>query len=482
MSVSHKIAVNTLSAFGGRVVSGALGLVSIGFITRALGQEGFGEYSTVLAYLALFMILADLGLQALLTREISRSHEGARAEEEITSNFFTFRLFGSLFFLLLGFLIVFFLPYSQAVKLGAGVGMSGFFFLSLSQLLLAVFQKHFAMHLAALAEVLGRGAQLFIVFFVFKASGGLLWFLFAMSAASLVIFLFHWYFAARYVKIRLSFNFERMWEIIRTTWPIALSLVFTLVYFKIDTILLSLLKPPADVGIYGVAYRVLEGLIFFPAIFAGILMPILSKEATENLTQFKKTFEKSVRVILIFAAPLTGAGIVLAYSIARALGGEEFLAAGAPLQPLFIAIGLIFLGNILGRAVIALDLQKRALLVYFFGMVFNVALNLLLIPKYTYMGAAWATAFTELLITLFLFVLIWQKTKALFEIQGILKIALSAVLMTGALFWLAHPVAAPLSPLGLVGVMVLGGGIYFGALYAMGGVKRQEIHSLFKGG
>jgi O-antigen/teichoic acid export membrane protein len=409
MSVSRKIAVNTLSAFAGRIVSGALGLVSIGFITRALGREGFGEYSTVLAYLALFMILADLGLQALLTREMARVREGARGEEEeVTSNFFTFRLFTSLFFLLLGFLIVFFLPYSTAVKLGAGVGMSGFFFLSLSQLLLSVFQKYFAMHLAALAEVLGRGAQLLIVFLVFKAEGGLLWFLFAMSAASLVIFLFHWYFASRYIKIRLRFKFERMWNIVRTTWPIAVSLVFTLVYFKIDTILLSLLKPQTDVGIYGVAYRVLEGLIFFPAIFAGIVMPILSKEAAENIAQFKKVFEKSVRVILLFAVPLMGGGAVLAYSIARALGGKEFIAAGAPLQPLFLAIGLIFLGNILGRGVIALDLQKRAVLVYFFGMIFNVALNLFLIPKYTYMGAAWATAFTELLVTLSLFFLIWQ--------------------------------------------------------------------------
>ncbi|MBI3273552.1 MAG: polysaccharide biosynthesis protein [Candidatus Colwellbacteria bacterium] len=175
-----------------------------------------------------------------------------------------------------------------------------------------------------------------------------------------------------------------------------------------------------------------------------------------------------------------GGGIVLAYSIARALGGEEFIEAGAPLQPLFVAIGLIFLGNILGRAVIALDLQKKALFVYFLGMVFNVALNLLLIPKYTYMGAAWATTFTELLITLFLFTLIWQKTKALFEVQGTLKVVLSAAVMTGGLFWLAHPLTTPLSPLGLLGVMILGGVIYFGVLYAARGITKEEILGVFR--
>ena len=87
---------------------------------------------------------------------------------------------------------------------------------------------------------------------------------------------------------------------------------------------------------------------------------------------------------------------MLAYSISNLIGGKEFLVAGAPMQALFIATGIIFFGNIFGRAVIALDLQKKAVFADLFGIVFNVVLNLFIFPKFTYMGAAWSEVVTDL--------------------------------------------------------------------------------------
>ena len=152
MSLSSKIVSNTLISYAGRAVSIAFALIIVGLITRSLGQEGFGEYVTVLAFLSLFVILADLGLHSLMTREISREEDSGPA---------------SLFFLLFGFGAAFLFPYTIEVKLGIGIGALGFFFLSVHQLLLGVFQKHLAMHLAALAEIAGRGAQLLFVFLIY---------------------------------------------------------------------------------------------------------------------------------------------------------------------------------------------------------------------------------------------------------------------------------------------------------------------------
>ena len=140
------------------------------------------------------------------------------------------------------------------------------------------------------AEVVGRGVQLALVYLVFiKGIGGdsahtnnFFLFIAIMSVASFIIFYSTFLFARRYIKIGLRFDFAYWGKIIKTTWPIALSIVLTLIYFKIDTIFLSLMKPAADVGIYGVAYRVLEVLIFFPAIFSGIMMPLLSRNAVTD--------------------------------------------------------------------------------------------------------------------------------------------------------------------------------------------------------
>ena len=145
-----------------------------------------------------------------------------------------------------------------------------------------------------------------------------------------------------------------------------------------------------------------------------------------------------------------------------------------------MVIGIIFFGNILGRAVIALDLQKKAVFAYLLGVVLNVVLNLIFIPSYTYMGAAWTTVITELLVVAFLFWLVWRKTKVSFDIRGITKAAFAAAVMSGVLLVFVSPITAPLSALGLGAVMALGAGIYFGVLYAVGGINKQEVSEILR--
>lgn len=489
MSLFKKIALNTLVSYAGRIVGSALALVAVGIMTRSLGRAGFGGYTTAVAYLSLFVIFADFGLQSLMTREISKS---AGDVSKISGNFFTLRLVSSLIFLLAGVLASTFFPYSQAVKAAIAIGAVGYFFLSASQLILSVFQRYLAMHLEAIAQIAGRATQLGLVYLIYTQYAGsppfaegyggaqptshiLLLFIGAMSVASGVIFVLMFVFARRYIKFGFGFDFSYWKSIIKTTWPIALSIVLTLVYFKIDTIFLSLMKPEADVGIYGVSYKILESLIFFPAMFSGIMMPFLSRNAIINMEQFKVIFQRSMRAISIFAFPVMAGGWALSYSVANIIGGNEFLAAGAPMQPLFLATGIIFFGNILGRAIIALDLQKKAVLAYLSGVLLNILLNLIFIPKYTYMGAAWTTVITEFFVVLFLFYLVRKYAGVSLGVLNMAKAAFAAALMGIILFMFLSPITVPVSFLNIAAFTILGAIIYFGILLAVKGVSVNEL-------
>ena len=72
MSTPRKIAYNVVFSAAAKMAGTVLALVGIGFITRYLGKDGFGDYSTVLAFFFFFGALADLGLYSISTREISR--------------------------------------------------------------------------------------------------------------------------------------------------------------------------------------------------------------------------------------------------------------------------------------------------------------------------------------------------------------------------------------------------------------------------
>src|SRR3989339_346134 len=113
--LDRKIAYNSFVSSGARVVGLALSLITLGLVSRYLGQAGLGYYATVLAFLYFFTILSDLGLYSICLREISRP--GAD-EAKIFSNAFTLRFFAGLVTFGLAPLIVLFFPYSSEIKLG----------------------------------------------------------------------------------------------------------------------------------------------------------------------------------------------------------------------------------------------------------------------------------------------------------------------------------------------------------------------------
>lgn len=476
MTLVSKIAYNTAVSTGARVIGVALSLVGIGFIARYLGQEGFGSYALILAFLAIFNILADLGLYTLMTREISRPNAD---EKKIASNIFTLRIAVLLVFLSLAFILVWLFPYPLQVKIGVAIGAVAFLFLSASQVLMGIFQKYLRTDRAALAEVVGRAIQLGLVIFFIHLDLGLLVILVALIVSAISIFILNFFFARKYIPLCLAFDFSYWKKLLKVALPIAISIVFVLIYFKIDSIFLSLgfinrssVSPISDVGIYNIAYKVLEGLIFFPAMFVGLIMPLLSKFAFSNRNQFKKIFQKTLDILIIFIVPVIIGLLILSLPIVTLIGGKEFNVSAPVLQILAFAIGIIFLGNLFGHGIIALDKQKIGAWIYFGGMIFNVVANLIFIPKYSYLGAAATTVFTEFLVTALLLYLIYKTINYFPSFKIVFKVAFAGIVMGGFLYYFQS--------WNLFLLIGLGGIIYIAIFYLIKGITKEEVLMLVR--
>jgi O-antigen/teichoic acid export membrane protein len=476
MTVIKKIAYNTVFSAGARIIAVALSLFSLGIIARYLGKEGFGDYSLILSFLYVFNILADLGLYSLMTREISRP--GAD-ERKIASNIFTLRIVALFVFLALAISLVWLFPYTERVKLGVVIASFGYLFLSASQVLMGIFQKYLKIDRAGLADIVGRLVQLglVIIFVYFKL--GLFWLLVSLNISCIVNFFLNWIFAKKCVRFGLAFDFSFWKTIIKEALPIAASIVLTLVYFKFDTIFLSIrainrssLNPMADVGVYNIAYKILEGLIFFPSMFVGLIMPILSRFAVSDKEQFKRVFQKTFDVLIIFIVPVVIGLLVLSMPIVVLIGGRDFADSASVLKVLSIAVGLIFFGNLFGSSIIALNKQKIGAYIYLSGMIFNIITNLIFIPKYSYFGAAWTTVTTELLVTILMFWLIYRNIKYFPSFNVAMKSFFAGLIMFLFLYFLN----------GQNLFLLVGGGaiIYFAFLYLIKGITKEEVNLLIK--
>ena len=399
-SLSHNIGIAT----GGRIIVNLIGVVIVGMMARTLGPEGFGQYNAVFAYLFLFNVLADMGLYTLLVREISR--DGAD-ESGITSKLFTFRLVLIVASSMLAIIVALFLPYASVIRLGIILASLSVICSSLVQVLMGVFQKHLALQWASIADIATRLVQLLGIYLLISwRRAGVIPFIGVVVVAGFVQIFLTMLFAYRLVPFRLRIDIPYWRSMLGESLPIAVSLIFVLLYFKIDTVMLSLMKPAYDVGVYSVGYKVLEVVIFFPAMYIGLVMPLLSKFASDP-TQFKIIFKKAAGVLAWGAIPTIIGLIVFSKNIVDILGGADFVRDAAPvLVILSFAVGIIFFGNLGGNAIIALGIQRRGMWIYGAGAVFNIIANIIFIPRYSYTAAAWTTVATELLVTIGMFLLI----------------------------------------------------------------------------
>ena len=469
MSITRQIAKNTSVHVVGKIISLFLSLLAFAFIARHLGQAGFGQFTTVMAYLQAFAIFSDLGLYMIFIQMLS--HPGAD-EKKLAGNFFTLRIFSSFVLLALGVLVCLLIPqYSYLIKIGIAITAVTYLFGSVIQLLTGFFQKKLIMNRVVYAEVIGRACLVGLVVLVIWLNFGLLLILGAVVLAGFINFVLLYLFSQKFVRISFRFDILLWKNILKKSWPVGLSIILTTIYFKGDTIILSLFKSSQEVGIYGAAYRILEALIMLPPIFMGLVLPYLSRSwADKNYDVFKRIFQKSFDFFIIFILPIIIGVLFLAKPLMIFIAGHEFGISSGPLKILIFAVGLIFLGSLVTHAIIALEKQKAMLKFYFLSAVAAIIGYLIFIPRFSYWGAAYMTVVAEFLVTFFAFFIIWRTTKFLPSLNVLWRSVLASLIMGFVLYILTGTNLFILILLSII--------VYFVFLYIFKGISYKTIKQI----
>ncbi|MFC1613009.1 flippase [Patescibacteria group bacterium] len=468
MSLSHKIAKNTIIQILGKILSTILALFSIGLITRYLGPKGFGQYTIIIAFLSFFGILVDMGIYLTTLQMIS---EPGRDCQKIFSNGFTLRLTISVILLTLAPILALLFPYPDVVKKGIFVATFAFFFISLCQILHAIFQKELKMIEAEISEIIGKAIILGSIILATYYKLDLIFIMLCLVLGNFTHFIIKFIYSRKYIKIKLSFDKQIWKEIFFKSWPIALSIVFNLVYLRGDTIILSLFVSETQVGFYGASYKVLDVLTTLPIIFAGLMMPLFTVAwAEKNIGKLKKYLQTSFDIALMTSIPIILGTQFIATQVMTLVAGNEFMPSGKILKVLIIAVNMIFFGTIFGHFIVAINQQKLMLFGYLTTAILSLLGYLIFIPKFSYMGAAWVTVFSETLVSIIAITIIYQKTKISLNFKKCLKSLLSGILMVICLYFMR---GANLFIIILAGIIV-----YLIAMFAIGGIDKEMMQTL----
>ena len=476
MALAHKIARNTFIQIFGKIISTALGLFTLAYLTRYLGLSGYGEYTTIITFLGFMAMIADLGLTLVTANMIS---EPGADETRTINGLFTFRLFSALIFIGIGPLLIFLFPYELDIKFGVLMTSLAFIFIALNQILVGLFQRKLTMIRTVLAENFSRLILLAGIILVNHYNGGLKFVLVAFILSAAGGFFWQLLAARKFIKIKLSFDYIIWRQAMTKSWPLALNIIFNLIYLKADTLILSMTRGQGEVGIYGAAYKIIDVLTTIPFIFCGILLPVLTSAWAENRSQdFKKILNKAYSFIMIIAIPLIVGAQFLAKNIMVVIAGEDFAPAGVVLQILVVAAGLVYFSVLMAHSIIAAGAQKKMIPAYIFTSITAIAAYFYFIPRYSYIGAAWVTIYSEAAIALFMFYYAKKIIgfKPRFDI--IHRAGFSALLM--AIFLWFWPNAWSSDWKGLLLTLIIAGLIYLGGLYKFKALKREDFNLLFK--
>ena len=192
-------------------------------------------------------------------------------------------------------------------------------------------------------------------------------------------------------------------KLITPSLPLGITLLFNLVYFRADSVIITLTRPTAEVGMYGLAYKIFEVILVFPSFFMNAVYPFMIQK-TRNL---KKIFQQSalflflvsalLSLIFWFAAPLVS------------LINIDFVPSVSALRVLSLGLPFFFVTSATMWAIIAVKKQTALAVIYGVSMIINIVGNILLVPQYGYMAAAWLTVGCEGLVLVFSGILLQNK-------------------------------------------------------------------------
>ena len=467
MSLVSRVSKNMAIATATRVVGLAIAFFIVGLLTRYLGKEGYGAYATIMAYLATFIAIGDLGLYSLLLRELGRPKVD---QARVSSHILTLRLASLGVILFIAAALSFYFPYSREIQLGILIATVSSLFISLTQVLIPIFQAHLIMHRLSLVEMTSRLLQLGMTVLFISGGMQLLSFIWISVIVNAINFALMVYLARPYVKLSLRFDWSYWKQLIKDAVPIGAGLIFVLIYFRLDTVMLSLYHTETEVGIYSLAYKVLENTIFFPAVFMGLVTPLLAKYVRKNKKKFQEVFQSSLDFIFISLVPVVVGLFLAAKPVVGLLGGGGFPESVAVLQILSFAVGIIFLGSIFGYGTIVLEKQKTAAWIYGLGAVLNFVGNMIVIPQYSYTGAALTTILTELVVSAGLIAIVLKHSRMRLNVNKLLMSALAAVPMAAFLYYFQS--------LNIAWLVLISIALYTVALLGFGVVKLRDMKAL----
>lgn len=444
------MARNTILQVVGEGVSKFASLALYVVVARVGGSEEFGNLIFALSLSLLATSVAGFGIESLVVRGVAREREVAG---RLLSNAIALKLvFGSLG-VAAAIAVTLIASYSGEVRVAVAVLSVGAVVDLIAKSYFAVFQALDDMRPMAACTLIQRyttavggialvllGAHVEALSFAFLAG----------SVATLAIAV--WWLARHGVSVDRRPSATGAWALARQSVNLGVTQVFSTVLFRADATMLSLYKGNLAVGLYGVAYRLLESTLFLTYSFTAAVAPTLARVRRDSVPSVARVFESACKVLALVMVPVGDAMVLFPQAIVHLIYGARYGSADSVMRLLGGATVTYALAYLASYTLVTQDRDRVLPWVHAAVAIQNIALNLILIPSLSYNGAALSTTISEITRTV---ALMWYAVRATGPIR-ILRILLAPSVGTAMMACVALVLGTSFACLLLAGLAYAG--------------------------
>ncbi len=385
---------NIAWAISGKIVS-LTGVLVVGIIVaRYLGKEQYGIMNYVISFVAIFQVFADFGLDFIQIREESK-HPAHK--DKIIGTTFTLKLFFAILTLLAILIITtlsehdgrircYIMIYALSVILNTSWVSRNHF--------TSIVWNEYVVKTEISRTLIGMAIK--IAFVILHLP--LIWFIVSLVIDSILLAVGYTASYIRKIDSIRKWNFDRDLAVfmLKQSFPLLLSGAAIVVYNRIDQMMIGKMIDQSHLGVYSVAVRFTELLVFVPTIIAQTISPILVEVRQKDAARYEELSRVFMNVTVSVCILLAIFTSLLSYPIVRFTFGRMYIEAASVLSILAFKVVGDALSQTSGQLMIIEGIQKYASIRNIIGCVTCVGLNLIFISRYGIHGVAYVAIITIL--------------------------------------------------------------------------------------
>ena len=391
---------------------------------------------------------------------------------EIINASISLRIVISLFAVGLAAGLAFVAPLDHRARIGVLIGSPGAFLTLMNVSLLPVLQVQLRMHRSVIAVLAGRTATFLLTLGVLAIGLGFNAIVVANVLGLAVILLFNAVTVHRTLSLRPTVDRVYWRRFLRSSLVLGVGLAISQVYFRIDALLLALLRPSREVGLYGASYKFVELTEVFLGAVIVSLVPTLTSMAAQRDPRFAAVSRRAFEMLAAITAPVTLVLLLAPHELLRLTAGSKYESAANALQILAVYPILAGATGLFWRMLIAAHHERLLLGSAVSILIVNVVLNLILIPPYGYRAAAATSIASEAVLLASSFWFVWRRFGFTYPVRPLVRVVPPAAAMAAVALLLPSPRSVAVA-IGLI--------VYAAIIVSLPGVVRDTARGLVSG-